>query len=204
MWDSGRAPTRVIDHGVFVPDDARYTGEPARGLVVVNHLRQRGRRLGADVFELLRREVPLDLVGMETELFGGLGEVFPPDLPKFEARYCLFFNPIRWTSLGLAIIEAMMIGLPVVDLATTELVTVIRNGESGFIDTDPLKLAEPMRMLLADPGEARRLGKNARWYALERFGIDRIAREWEGVFAQVTGRMPGRSPAVPVAEGSGR
>src|SRR5581483_9649557 len=157
MWDSGRTPTRVIDHGVAVPADARYTGELARGIVVVNHLRQRGRRLGADVFDHLRDEVPLDLVGMETQSFGGLGEVFPPDLPRFEARYRFFFNPIRWTSLGLAIIEAMMVGLPVVGLATTELVTVIRTGESGFLDTDPLKLVEPMRMLLADPGEARRL-----------------------------------------------
>jgi glycosyltransferase involved in cell wall biosynthesis len=204
MWDSGRTPSRVIDHGVAVPDDARYTGELARGIVVVNHLRQRGRRLGADVFELLRKEVPLELVGMETESLGGLGEVFPPDLPKFEARYRFFFNPIRWTSLGLAIIEAMMVGLPVVGLATTELVTVIRSGESGFLDTDPLKLVEPMRTLLADPAEARRLGANARRYALERFGIDRFAREWEEVFAQVTGRRPGRSPAVPAAVGGAR
>ncbi len=203
MWDSGRTPTRVIDHGVAVPDDARYTGELARGVVVVNHLRQRGRRLGADVFDRLRNEVPLDLVGMETESFGGLGEVFPPDLPKFEAKYRFFFNPIRWTSLGLAIIEAMMVGLPVVGLATTELVTVVRNGESGFLDTDPLKLVEPMRALLADPGAARRMGERARQYALDRFGIDRFAREWEEVFAQVTGRRPGRSAAVAAAAAGG-
>jgi hypothetical protein len=45
----------VIEHGVLVPESARYTGELARGLVVVNHLRRRGRRLGADVFEQVRR-----------------------------------------------------------------------------------------------------------------------------------------------------
>jgi hypothetical protein len=48
MWDSGRTPTRVIDHGVFVPESVRYTGDLERGLVVVNNLRERGRRLGAD------------------------------------------------------------------------------------------------------------------------------------------------------------
>jgi hypothetical protein len=203
MWDSGRTPSRVIDHGVFVPEAARFTGELARGVVVVNHLRKRGRRLGADVFERLRGEVPLDLVGMDAESLGGVGEVFPPELPAFVSRYRFFLNPIRWTSLGLAIIEAMMIGLPVVGLATTELVTCVRNGESGFLDTDPGKLVAPMRELLADAGLSRRLGENARRYALERFGIGRFARDWEGTFAEVVGRHPGRAAATPVAATAG-
>jgi hypothetical protein len=188
MWDNGRTPTRVIDHGVFVPRGVYYSGEIARGLVVVNHLRQRGRRLGADLFEQLRRKVALDLVGMDAESLGGLGEVIPPELPAFMARYRFFFHPVRYTSLGLAVLEAMTIGLPIVGLATTELVTVIDNGVHGFIDTDVRRLLEPMRQLLAEPALARRLGENARRRALERFGIERFARDWEETFAQVTGR----------------
>ena len=203
MWDAGRTPSRMIDHGVFVPEYARFTGELGRGVTVINHLRNRGRRLGADVFLQLRDQVPLDLVGMDAESLGGIGEVFPPELPEFIARYRFFFNPIRWTSLGLAIIEAMMVGLPIVGLATTELVTVIRNGESGFLDTEPLALVEPMRELIDDPAAARRMGQKARAYAEERFGIIRFAREWEETFALVTGRKPGRSPAVPVAVAGG-
>jgi hypothetical protein len=187
MWDCGRTPTRVIDHGVMIPEDVRYRGELERGIVVVNHLQQRGRRLGADLFEQVREEIPLDLVGMGAEALGGLGEVFPPELPSFEARYRFFFHPIRWTSLGLALLEAMMIGLPIVGLATTELSTVIRNGVSGFIDTDVRKLIEPMRDLLNDPDAAKRMGENARRHALERFGIERFAREWEETFAEVVG-----------------
>jgi UDP-glucuronate decarboxylase len=52
--------------------------------------------------------------------------------------------------LGLAIVEAMMVGLPIVGLATTELVTVVRNGENGFIDTDVDVLVDCMKELLAD------------------------------------------------------
>src|SRR5690606_24860036 len=78
MWDNGRTPTAVIEHGVTVPDDARWTGERARGIVVVNNLASRGRRLGADLFAEAREEVPLDLVGMGSEELGGLGEVPPP------------------------------------------------------------------------------------------------------------------------------
>src|SRR5947209_6785522 len=33
MWNSGRTPTRFIDHGVFVPAGVHYTGEIERGIV---------------------------------------------------------------------------------------------------------------------------------------------------------------------------
>jgi glycosyltransferase involved in cell wall biosynthesis len=188
----------VIEHGVFVPEGVRYTGELARGIVVVNHLRRRGRRLGADVFERARKKIPLDLVGMDAESLGGLGEVNPLELAKFEARYRFFFNPIRYTSLGLAVIEAMMIGLPVVGLATTEMATAIEDGVSGFVATDPSRLVESMRHLLDDPAEARWLGENARRAASERFAIDRFAREWEDAFSTVVGRAAqGRTAVAP-------
>lgn len=187
MWDSGRTPTRVIEHGVVVPPDVRYEGELERGVVVVNGLRRRGRRLGADVFERARRHVPLDLVGMLSEEAGGLGEVAPPEVARFVARYRFFFHPIRYTSLGLAVCEAMMAGVPVVALATTEMATVVENGVSGWIDTDVDALVERMKELLADPGEARRLGEGARRAARERFSIDRFAADWDAALRDVTG-----------------
>jgi glycosyltransferase involved in cell wall biosynthesis len=188
MWDSGQTPTTVIEHGVLVPEAARYTGERERGIVVVNHLQRRGRRLGADVFASVRERVPLDLVGMAAEEAGGLGEISPPELPGFIGRYRFFFNPIRYTSLGLAVCEAMMVGLPVIGLATTEMVTAVENGVSGYVDTNVERLVEHMRRLLADPVEARRLGEHARRAARERFGIERFARDWEVAFALVAGQ----------------
>lgn len=186
MWDNRRTPVRVVEHGVIVPPDVRCSGELARGIAVVNHLAKRGRRLGADVFETARAEIPLDLVGMEAQRSGGLGEILNLDLPAFLARYRFYFHPIRWTSLGLAAIEAMMVGLPLIGLATTELVTVIRNGENGYIDTDPRRLIEAMRHLIESPGEATRLGEQARRMAIERFGIERFVADWKKVFAEAT------------------
>lgn len=187
MWDNGRTPTRVVEHGVLLPDGLCYEGELARGIAVVNHLARRGRRLGADIFEAARAQVPLDLVGMDSVASGGLGEVANPELPAFLARYRFYFHPVRWTSLGLAAIEAMMIGLPPVGLATTELATVIRNGESGYIDTDLDRLIGHMQELLASPGEARELGAEARRMARERFAIGRFVDDWLRVFREVTG-----------------
>lgn len=188
MWDSGNVPSRIIDHGVMVPEEVRYTGELARGLVVINNLAARGRRLGADLFERLREEIPLDLVGMGTETMGGLGEVLHPDLPGFMARYRFLLNPIRYTSLGLSVCEAMMIGLPIVGLATTEMTTVIQNGVSGYLDTDPRILVFRMRQLLRDAELAGRLGEEARRYAERRFHIRRFLRQWDEAFEFVTSR----------------
>jgi Glycosyl transferases group 1 len=186
MWDSNKTPTRVIEHGVVVPPGVRYTGELERGIVVINHIRQRGRRLGSDVFAEARARVPLDLVGMDAQSAGGLGEIGNLDLAAFSARYRFFFNPIRWTSLGLAIVEAMTIGMPIIGLATTELATVIRNGESGYVDTNVETLIDAMQHLLRDPEEARRLGEGARKVALERFHIDRFVSDWDRTLLHVS------------------
>jgi glycosyltransferase involved in cell wall biosynthesis len=194
MWDSGETPTRVIDHGVVEPK-AAYTGELERGLVVINNIATRGRRLGFDVFQSAKSEIPIDLVGMGSEAAGGLGEVLHAELPAFAARYRFFFNPIRYTSMGLAVIEAMMVGVPVVALATTEMVTVIRDGQNGFIDTDVQRLVERMQILLRDRSLARALGQEARRSALARFNIARFVADWNDAFAHVTGLWRERTAA---------
>jgi glycosyltransferase involved in cell wall biosynthesis len=186
MWRHERSPTRVIEHGIVPPPAPADGGELPRGIVVVNHLARRGRRLGADVFAAARTRVPLDLIGMGAEESGGIGEIAHEKLPAFVSRYRFFFNPIRYTSLGLAVIEAMMLGLPVVGLATTELVTVVRNGETGYIDTSLEPLVARMHELIASPAEARRLGASAREYARERFAIGRFVADWNAAFAAVT------------------
>jgi glycosyltransferase involved in cell wall biosynthesis len=196
MWDCGVTPTRVVEHGVFVPDDARYTGELARGITAINNLRTRGRRMGADIFCQARERVPLDLVGMDALSLGGLGEIDPTELAHVQARYRFCFSPIRQTSLGLAILEAMMIGLPVVGLATCELASVIENGVSGVVDTSLERLVDAMRELVRDPGEAARLGAGARRTAVERYAIDRFVEDWDAVLTEVAGRRRPRATAA--------
>jgi glycosyltransferase involved in cell wall biosynthesis len=66
------------------------------------------------------------------------------------------------------------------------MVTAIQNGESGYVNTSLERLIERMHELIADPGEARRLGENARRFAMERFNIRRFVADWEQTFADVT------------------
>src|SRR5690606_18486228 len=125
------------------------------------------------------------LVGLGSEAIGGLGEVAHDELPRLMARYRFVFNPIRYTSLGLAVCEAMSVGAPIVALATTEMSTVVENGVSGFADTRVDALIGRMRRLLDDPDEAARLGAGARRTALRRFGMQRFVRDWNAAFDDV-------------------
>ncbi|TDF66120.1 glycosyltransferase [Cupriavidus sp. L7L] len=187
MWDSGVTPWRVIEHGVIVDSQVQYSGELARGISVVNNLQSRGRRLGADVFAQVRELVPLDLVGMAAQQAGGLGEIPNPQLAAFVARYRFFFNPIRYTSLGLAVVEAMTLGVPVVGLATAELATVIQSGSNGYVDTRLDVLVSVMRELLDDPELALAWGERGCRLARERFGIGRFVAEWDEALRTVAG-----------------
>jgi hypothetical protein len=192
MWDSGRTPTRVVEHGVLVPEGVEYSGDLNKGLVVVNGIQRRGRRLGWDVLERVRNAVPLDLIGMESEESGGLGEIAHAQLPGFMCRYRFIFNPIRYTSLGLAICEAMTLGIPIIGLATTEMVTAVANGVNGYVDTNVDVLIDRMRDLLANPGHARRLSESARTRATARFGITRFTKDWDQVLTEAVQQAAAR------------
>jgi len=181
MWHSPARIVRVIEHGVPDPE-CRYGGELPKGVVVINHLHQRGRLLGADIYEEVRRQVPLDLIGMGTAEYGGNGEILHPMLPAFIRQYRFFFNPIRYTSMGLAVCEAMMLGMPIVALSTTEYPSILRNDETGFISNDIDYLVEQMNRLIAMPEVARILGGGARRIAQQKFDLGRFTREWENTF----------------------
>jgi glycosyltransferase involved in cell wall biosynthesis len=195
MWNSRRTPTRVIEHGVLVPSGLIYTGEIEKGLVVVNHLHRRGRRLGADLFDYVRARVPLDLAGMDSAAAGGLGDIGHAELPALMCRYRLVFHPIRYTSLGLALCEAMSLGVPPVALATTEAPTVIVQDVSGYLDTDVDVLIRGMRHLLDNPEDARRLGAGAKRAAQARFGIDRFTQEWDRTLIEFVASRSRRTAA---------
>ena len=186
MWDNGPRPTRVIEHSVALDPSITYEGTIARGISVVNGMQARPRIAGYDLFLLARSKVPLDAVGMGTETFGGLGDVPYRELHRLTARYRFLFSPMRYTSLPLAVVEAMSIGMPVVALGTTALPDVIQDGVNGYISTDPDVLVERMKALIADPDLASALGQRARETARERFGLDRFRAEWDAALHAVT------------------
>lgn len=182
MWDNGDVPTAVIEHSVAIDPGAEYTGKLERGITVVNGPHRRPRIAGFDLFLQARERAPLDIAGMETEAFGGLGDIPYRHLHRRVAEYRFLYSPMRYTSLPLAVIEAMTLGMPVVALPTTELPSVIEHGHSGFLSCELDEQVECMRYLIEHPEQARAMGARARETAQRRFGPDRFARDWNLAF----------------------
>jgi glycosyltransferase involved in cell wall biosynthesis len=180
FWDCGSTPTRVIEHGIMDPG-YRYTGEIDHPAVVINDARRRGRVTGTD---LLERFAPVDLFGLDAQAIGGTEEVRQDRLHDELPRRRLYLHPIRWTSLGLSLIEAMQLGMPVVALGTTEAPEAVPR-EAGVVSTDVDVLATAVRRFAADAELARAAGREARRAALDRYGLDRFLADWDELLAEV-------------------
>jgi glycosyltransferase involved in cell wall biosynthesis len=184
MWDNGRAPTTVIEHGIEEPA-ARYTGDLARAAVVTNEPVRRWRVTGTDLFPRFAEAAPIDVFGMGLEGLTGVTTI--GDLPHDRlhpelARRRVYVHTPRWTSLGLSLIEAMQIGMPVVCLAATEAGEAVPP-DAGVLSTNLDVLVTGLRELMAEPELAARMGKNAREHAMRRYGLARFLADWDEVLA---------------------
>jgi glycosyltransferase involved in cell wall biosynthesis len=72
--------------------------------------------------------------------------------------------------------------MPVVVLDATEASRAVPP-DAGALSSDVVELVQAARMLLRDPEEAARRGRNARRAALGRYGIERFLRDWDAAFA---------------------
>lgn len=185
MWDCGAAPTSVIEHGIVDPGPL-YNGELERAAVVANEARRRGRVTGTDLLLDLRRRLPVDLFGIDSEALDGVGDLPQARLHEELARRRVYLHLNRWTSLGLSLIEAMQLGMPVIALSTTETPEALP--PSVALVTNRLdRIESEARRLLADPDRAREQGEKARRHALERFGLDRFLDDWDRRLEAIVG-----------------
>ncbi|UJW30611.1 glycosyltransferase [Saccharothrix sp. AJ9571] len=194
VWDSGDAPVMVIPHGVPDPGEL-YTGTEERAAVVINEPIRRGRRTGTDLLPAFCRAAPVDVFGMGldglNEHTGVAGDRLRPigdlplgDLHRELARRRLYLHTARWTSLGLSLLEAMTLGMPVVALATTEAAVTVPK-EAGLVATDVGALTTMIRRLIEDPELARSTGKAAREHALAAHGLEAFLHNWDTLFGRV-------------------
>ena len=184
FWDAGSTPTHVIELGAIDPGH-QYTGELPRAAVVINEAARRGRVTGTDLLPRLNGDVPIDLFGIDAARLGGVENLPQWRLHVEMAQRRVYLHPNRWTSLGLSLVEAMHLGMPVVALATTEVAEAVPP-EAGVLSTRVETLKDGLRRLVADPDEARAMGDAARATALSRYGLRRFLDDWDRLLEAVT------------------
>ena len=187
FWDSGATRTTVIEHGIPAPVSS-YTGELDRLGIATNEPVRRWRVTGTDLMPRFADVAPLDVYGMG---LAGLGDALglaadrlavheDPPQSRMHAELGLrraYLHLTRWTSLGLSLLEAMAMGMPVIALATTETVAAV--GPAGVLSTRVDDLVDAARWLMTDPAAAARLGARARETARTRYGLERFLADWD-------------------------
>jgi Glycosyl transferases group 1 len=190
FWDSGSTRTTVIEHGIPDPGD-RYTGELRRIGVAINEPVRRWRVTGTDLLPRFLDVAPVDVFGIAAAALADLMPVTAHDDPPQStlhselARRRLYLHPMRWTSLGLSLLEAMSLGVPVLALATTDAVSAVPPG-GGVLSTSVTELVDAARWLVDDPDAARRLGARGRAAAQARYGVDRFLSDWDRLLIEVS------------------
>jgi glycosyltransferase involved in cell wall biosynthesis len=110
-----------------------------------------------------------------------------PDVAAWLRRAEVLVHPVRWEGFGLAVLEAMLAGLPVVASRVSSLPELVADGESGVLvpPDDPDSLAAGIETAL----RARdRFGDAGLLRAHERFSVARMADATLTVYQQILAR----------------
>jgi hypothetical protein len=186
LWDTGDVPTTVIQHGIVDPGHT-WSGTDVASAVVVNEPVRRARVAGTDLLPRFGAVAPLNVYGMAVtpldDLFGRPAwlrthEDLPqPTMHERLGQQRCYVHPFRWTSLGLSLLEAMAIGMPVVALAMTEAPAAIGR-RAGVVSNDVDELVRATKRLMHDRDWAAELGAAARSRVLCRYGLDEFLASW--------------------------
>ena len=176
-WPGGAA-------GPNLPEDARI-------LLAVSRLTaQKGLDVALHALAALRRDHPSavlvvlgegpkreQLANLAAEL-GIADAVHLPgrvgDVAGWYRRADLLVHPARWEGFGLALLEAMVAGLPVVASRVSSIPEIVLDGVTGLLvpPDDPEALAAAVDRTLREPGG---LGAAGLRRALEEFSVDRMS-----------------------------
>ena len=117
---------------------------------------------------------------------------FIKDVEEKMKDYDLYIQPSLSESFGLAIIQAMSLGIPVVATNTGGIPEVVTTGKSGILvePAKPLALAQAIIGLFRDPKRAKDMGQLAREEVKIKFNLDDMIKETEQIYETVASGRP--------------
>lgn len=118
------------------------------------------------------------------------------DVDRLRHAFDVYANPAVAEGFGLATLEAMLTGIPVIVSDAGASPELVCNGRTGVVVPagDSAALAMAIVELVRHPDRAFAIGKAGRKLALERFSVDRYADDLERAYRRVADCRRGRRP----------
>lgn len=115
-----------------------------------------------------------------------LGVIPEHELPAYYEAADLFVLPSRYEPFGIALLEAMACGVPVVATVHGGPSEIIEPGEEGILvdPTDTRSLARAIVELLGDPGRREEMGRKARERVVAEFSWEMVARKVRKLYSE--------------------
>jgi glycosyltransferase involved in cell wall biosynthesis len=173
----------VIPNGVRIPDEPAEPAEPPEVLYVGRLSPEK------NIDTLVEASAGLNLVvagdGPLRHLVPtALGAVSNSEVERLFERATVVVAPCHVEGFGLAAVEAMAFGRPVVAAAGGGLLDIVVDGETGIFvrPRDAADMRRAIEELLAEPERGRRLGQAGRKRARERFGWETVTERTLDVY----------------------
>jgi glycosyltransferase involved in cell wall biosynthesis len=188
----GARQVEIVPSGVDLPSEVGPEANPPEVLFAGRLSPEKG------VLELMEAAGSMKLVvagdgPLRTQVPQALGFVPPAELARLYARAAVVACPSHREGFGVACLEAMAHGRPVVASGVGGLLDLVVNGETGILvepgNVPALRTA--LERLLADPELRRRMGEAGRRRAAEHFSWESVTRKTLDVYARYAGKKSG-------------
>lgn len=187
---AGKKELGLAEKGVVIGTVCRLV-EPKKGLaVLLQAVTDLSRRRGIPEFQLLivgdgparpMLEMMCRDFGIDSRVvFAGERRDVPQLLPLLDA----FVHPSLYEGFGIAILEAMAAGRPVIATSTGGIPEFVDQAKTGLLvePGNAKGLADAIETVLLNPDEARQMGKRAQAHVCQKFSITGVVRQHEQVY----------------------
>lgn len=94
----------------------------------------------------------------------------------------IYVQTSRWEGMPVALIEAQVAGLPAVVTDVVGNRDVVIHGVTGYVASNADEMARYVAMLCDDRQLREQMGESARKFALHRFSMNAIFRQWQSLY----------------------
>lgn len=173
-----------------------WTGASAEAITIAQNMAHRAEFCNYEAFLAIAKDKPVYLYGTSNERSGDLwkGYMSYQDMKqKLRDVRAFIYTGTQPACYTLALIEAMMTGVPVVALGAEhgnsmniagdmyEVQDIIQNGVNGFVSDDIDYLRTVVDALLKDHNLAKRISENGRQTAKKLFGKEMVKNKWKAL-----------------------